>query len=94
MTKCDFCRGYINDRCTIGDFIKHAELCESARQAMSKLIKDGKVIKIDRLCTQIHGVGQLNKIEVYLNQIGYDNIMHISTIGEDMLVVYRSEVTE
>ena len=91
MTKCDFCGGYINGRC-FASVEKRAEICKEAEQRMRSLVKDGKVIKVARLNTQINGVDKLNKIEIYLNQIGYENIMHISTIGEDMLVVYRSEV--
>ncbi|MCH5315466.1 MAG: hypothetical protein J1E81_06100 [Eubacterium sp.] len=90
MNKCDFCGGYINDKCLVGDD-KLADCCKEARQIMSKFIKDGKVIKIDRYRTRINGVDKLNDIEICLNQIGHENIMHISTIGEDMLVVYRGE---
>lgn len=93
MNKCDFCGGYINYKCFVGDE-KRADCCKEAEQKMRTLIKDSKVIKITRFHTQINGVDKLNEIEIYLNQIGYENIMHISTIGEDMLVVYREEVEE
>ena len=93
MNKCDFCSGYINYKCFVGEE-KRSDCCKTAEQKMRALIKDGKVIKITRLHTQIYGVDELNEIEICLNQIGYENIMHISTIGEDMLVVYREEVDQ
>ena len=86
MNKCDFCCGYINYKCFVSDE-KRADSCKSAEEQMRTLIKDSKVIKLTRLHTRINGIDKLNDIEIYLNQIGYENIMHISTIGEDMLVV-------
>lgn len=93
MNKCDFCGGCINDKCFVGDK-KRADCCTAAEQQMRTLVKDGKVIKLTRYYTRINGVDKLNEIEICLNKIGYENIMHISTIGEDMLVVYREEVEE
>ena len=94
MYKCDFCSGYINGRCIVGDQ-KRAENCKIAEERKRSLVgKDGKVIKVLRLTTQINGADKLNDVEIYLNRIGQENIMHISTIGEDMLVVYRSEVNK
>lgn len=93
MNKCDFCGGYINNKCFASDG-KRADCCKAAEQKMRMLIKDGKVIKLTRFHTQINGVDKLNEIEIYLNQIGCENIMHISTIGEDMIVVYREEVED
>lgn len=90
MKKCDFCGGYINDKCLVGDE-KLADVCKEAEQQMRALIRDGKIIKLARLRTRINGVDKINEIEIYLNRIGHENIMHISTIGEDMLVVYRGE---
>lgn len=88
MNKCDFCGSYICYECFASDE-KRADICKEAEQRMRRLIKDGRVIKLARLRTRINGVDKLNEIEVCLNQIGHENIMHISTIGEDMLVVYR-----
>ena len=93
MNKCDFCVGYINHKC-FASAEKRRDLCKEAEQKMCMLVKDGKVIRLTRFRTRINGVDKLNEIEICLNQIGYENIMHISTIGEDMLVVYREEVEE
>lgn len=68
-----------------------ADSCEAAKREMSGLIKDGKVIKTARRRTEINGVDRLNDIEIFLNRIGHENIIHISTIGEDMIIVYRGE---
>ena len=59
MKKCDFCGGYINDKCFVCDE-KRADYCKTAEQQMRTLIKDGKVIKITSLHTLINGVNKLN----------------------------------
>ena len=93
MNKCDFCGGYICYKCIVSDE-RREEICKEAEAKMRSVVKDGKTIKVTRLHTRINGVDKLKDVEIYLNRIGQENIMHISTIGEDLLVVYRSEANE